>query len=70
MFTRFSSIDVPAIQALDGNICYNTARKRLTQIKDALGTDRVLVYHLAKYWEIPEAEILAELSPKKLAKSA
>lgn len=69
MFTRFSSIDVLAIQTLEGNICYNTARKRLTQIKDSLGTERVLVYHLAKYWQVPESEILAELSPKKLVKS-
>jgi hypothetical protein len=68
MLTRFSAIDVPSIQSLAGNICYNTARKRLTQIKDSLGTDRILIYHLAKYWDVPEAEIIAELSPKKLVK--
>jgi hypothetical protein len=68
MFTRFSSVDVAAIQSLEGNICYNTARKRLTQIKDSLGVERVLICHLAKYWDVPDAEIIAHLSPKKLVK--
>jgi hypothetical protein len=68
MITRFSPVTPTMLQILDGNVSYNTARRRLLQIKDSIGTEFITIYHVAKYWDIPEAEIIAELLPKKLAK--
>lgn len=67
MITRFSEITPKDLQLLQGIADYKAAWRVLVGIRDTVGSPVLLLCHLAKYWEVPEAEILASLSGKKSA---
>lgn len=65
MITRFSEITPKEIQLLQGIANYKAAWRVLVGIRDTVGSPVLLVCHLAKYWEVPETELLVSLSGKK-----
>ena len=60
-FTRFSEVKPKDLQILQGIARYEHARKLLVDIRYAFDTKIVLVYHVAKYFGLPESELLAAL---------
>lgn len=60
-FTRFSEVKPKDLQQLQGIARYEQARRIIVDIRDAYDTKIVLVYHVAKYFSVPENEVLAAL---------
>jgi hypothetical protein len=54
MFTEIKPKDLVRLQSCS----YKIALQTLQVIKDVMGTPVVLVTHLAKYWNVPEAQIM------------
>lgn len=67
MVTRFTKITPKDIQILQGISNYESARRSTVVIRDSLGVKDLLVCHLANYWGVSDAEIIATLSGKKTA---
>jgi hypothetical protein len=60
MPTPFTEVKPKDLQHLQGHATYKQAWTELTAIKDALKVPSLLVTHLAEYWRVPAAEILAK----------
>jgi len=67
MITRFSKITPKDIQQLQGLDSYEAARRYIIGIRQALNCPDILLCHLAGYWRVTEAELIASLSGKKSA---
>jgi hypothetical protein len=61
MLTRFSVVKPKDLQRLQGIARYEQARKLFVIIRDSFDTRIVLVYHIAKYFGLPEIEVIAAL---------
>jgi hypothetical protein len=65
MITRFSVINPKMLQMLQGIDTYKSAHRQHRTIIDSIGVPKLLICHLAKYLQLPEAEIIEGLLPKK-----
>jgi hypothetical protein len=63
--TPFTKVTGKHIQILQGIASYKTAIYILRGIKDSCGLEILLICHLAKYWTVPQEELISSLSPKK-----
>jgi hypothetical protein len=59
--TRFSEVKPKDLQKLQGIMRYEQARRLLVTIRDSSETKIVLVYHIAKYFCLPENEVMDAL---------
>jgi hypothetical protein len=58
----FSTISVKQLMTLKC-CCYNTARRHLQHLRDALQIDVIQARHLAKYWDCSVQELADALRP-------
>lgn len=61
MITLFTPVAVKDLQRLQGIASYECARRDLVAIRDSFAAQRVLVWHLCKYFALPESEVLKGL---------
>jgi hypothetical protein len=60
--TSFSKLTTKDFAILQGISCYKRAWRSLSNVRDSCGVKVLLVCHLAKYWDVEEAAIIAKLT--------